>query len=613
MRILLNLLFCLFLLSSTAVVAQTDVQTLYALARQAKDNGENEKAIGYFEELFQKTNSDTYYNELVQLYASTGDFSTADKLIKKRIKQLPGRPELYIDRGYIAELQGESKTAERYYDEAVSQVDENSQKVRLIANKFYQYKNFPYVEKTYLKARKEGRNDKLFRFELANAYAQLGKTEEMIEEYLSILEGNRGYIQTVQNIFQRILHPDPDGSQMESLRTQLLRRIQSQPNQDIFSELLIWLYIQDKNFTGAFIQAKALDKRASEQGKRLYALGELSLSNNEFDVARQSYEYIISLGENAPYYLNARRKLVEVLRASIIHSSDYTQEDLQNLNKAYKETLTDLGRGPYTLSLQRGWAELYAYYLDSVEVAVSILEKAIALNGISKQEKAETKIELADLMLLKGEIWEASLLYSQVEKEFKYDRLGETAKFKNAKIAFYTGDFFWAQAQLNVLKGSTSKLIANDALDLSLLITDNVGLDSIIEPLQMYARADLLFFKKDYEAARKTLDSIPKFFPQTSLKDDILFTQYKLYYEERDFEQAAEQLRKLLADYAEDILGDDALFSLAKLEEEKFGNKEKAMELYKTLLTTYPSSLFVVESRKRFRNLRGDRLEEEIN
>ena len=608
-----HLLFILFCLSTTTLLAQNDVQTLNALARQAKDNGQNKKAIQYYEELLSKTKSDTYYNELVALYPIVNDFTAANKLVKKRIRRFPKRGELYVDKGHLLELQGLQKEAEKNYDEAIDLIDKNDQQNRAIAFQFNKYKLYSYVEKTYLKARKTQNNNRLFRFELANALAQQGKTTEMIEEYLSVLASNRSYLQSIQNILQRVLNPDPDGTQMEGLKTQLLRRIQRDPNQEVFSELLVWLYIQDKNFNGAFIQARALDRKAGEDGKRLFSLGELSLSNKEYDVAEKSFQYIIDIGDRSPYYLRSKMKLVDVLKLRVTNDVQHTPQDLSKLKHAYENTVQELGRSSITAPMLRGLAELNAYYLNNIDTAIEILNEVILLNGVSKQNKAKTKIELADLYLLSDEVWEASLLYSQVEKEFKYDRIGEIAKFKNAKIAFYTGDFFWAQAQLDVLKGSTSKLISNDAMDLSLLITDNVGLDSIIEPLQMYAVADLLIFRKSYDDAIVILDSIPKYFPATSLKDDILFTKYKIAYQQRDYETAAKRLREILSDYPEDLLGDDALFALAKLEEDFLENKEEAMKLYKTLLTTYPSSLFVVEARKRFRNLRGDQLEEKIN
>ncbi len=605
--------FSLLLFANTASWAQTnDLRTLAALAKQAKNNGKNIKAISYYEELLKKSSSDSYYYDLYELYLAEKDYSSAEKMVKRRVRQFPQRAEFLVDKGHISFVQKLEKDADKSFRKAVSVALKDNRLTNIIANQFNKYKHYTYSEEIYLRARKAFRNNRLYQFELANTYSRLGKTDEMIEEYLTILGGNRSYIQTIQSLFARLLNPDPEGTQKNKLKETLLRKIQKEPSKEVFSEMLIWLYIQDKNFTGAFIQAKALDRKNGEQGKRVYDLGILALSNKHLSTAEKSFNYVIGL-KDSPYFLQSKMRLVEVLKQKVLGKKDYSNEDFKNLTIAYQSTIYELGKSSLTIPLIRGLAELQAYYLDSIPAGIAMLTEVINMQGIKNQVKAETKIELADLYLLNDEIWEASLLYSQVEKEFKYDRLGEIAKYKNAKVAFYTGDFYWAQAQLDVLKGSTSKLISNDAMDLSLLITDNVGRDSIIEPLQMYAIADLLIFKKDFDKATIVLDSIPKFFPFTTLQDDILFTKYKMSIEKREYTEAAGFLKELIAGFAEDLLGDDALFALAKLEEEEFNNKEKAMELYKSLLTTYPSSLFVVEARKRFRSLRGDKLDEEIN
>ena len=608
-RQLLIIFFSLFLgFSSPSLAQQKATQTNYALARQAKENGEWEKAISYYEELYQKTQADLYYRELVELYLKVENYKEAEKLIKKRIRKNSDQLAYIVDQGLLEEKQGNEKEAVKFYEEAVDQLGQDPQQARLLANQFNRYQKYAYTEAVYLKSRKLNKNEELFRFELANALAQQGKTSEMIDIYLDVVGKNRNYIQTVQNIFSRVLYPDPEGKQMQDLKEQLLRRIQDQPQQKVYAELLIWLYLQDENFRGALIQARALDRKTNEKGKRLHSLGQLALNNNSFEVAQEAYEYVINLGESSPYFLSSKMKLVEVLKEKITQT-DYEFSDLEKLEQAYAKNIAELGKSNFTLSLIRGQANLYAYYLDRIDTAINILNEAITLGGISQEEKAEAKLELADLYLLDDDIWEASLLYSQVEKAFKYDELGERAKFKNAKVAYYTGDFFWAQAQLDVLKGSTSKLIANDALDLSLLITDNVGRDSVIEPLQIYARAQLLIFKQDYQEALNKLDSIPKFFPESSLKDNVLFTKFEINKAKRKYETAATYLETLIADYTEEVLADDALFELAKLNEIELNNKERAMELYKSLITTYPSSLHVVESRKRYRALRGDNLE----
>ena len=589
-----------------------DIRTLKALAQQAKNNGQNQKAITYYEELIKKSDASLFYSALLELYLIEEEFSAAEKLVKKRMRLLPNNAELLVDKGYIFDVQKQKKDAEKYYKKAVSASLSDNRQGRDVANQFNKYKLYAYSEEVYLKSRKAYKDPRKYQFELANTYSRLGKTDEMIQEYLTILGGNRSYLQTIQTILSRILNPDPDGTQNEKLRSILIGRIQKEPRNEVFAEMLIWLYIQDKNFLGAFIQAKALDKKGNEQGKRVYELGLLALSNKELSSAEKSFNYVIEL-KDSPYFLQAKMKLVEVLKQKVISSKTYTQEDLQNLKQAYESTISDLGKGPLTAPLLRGLAELQGYYLDSIPNGILILNEVIAMDRIKSIDRAEAKIELADLFLLKAEIWEASLLYSQVEKEYKYDQLGEIAKFKNAKVAYYIGDFYWAQAQLDVLKGSTSKLISNDAMDLSLLITDNVGLDSIVEPLEMFAIADFMIVRNNFKKATLILDSIVKYFPATSLKDDILFTKHQMAMKERNYEKAAEFLRELISSYGEDLLGDNALIALAKLEEEEFGNKEKAMELYKSLLATYPSSLFVVEARKRFRALRGDKLEEKIN
>lgn len=616
LHITLLLLICLLHLgvlaqtNNTKRMSNKEVQLTRTLAEQAKNKGEFEKAIEYYESLFELAESEVYYNALVELYPKVEDYKSAEKMVKKRIKKFQEQPEFIVDLGHIYELQGEKKKADDTYSNAVTEAN-SFDNGRRIANQFLRYDLNAYAEEVYLKVRKRNRNQNLFRYELARAYAQQGKTSEMVDEYLAILGQNDGHLRSVQNVFQRLLSPDPDKVQFEMLKSKLLKKIQNNANKAIYSKLLTWLFIQDKNFDGAFVQAKALDRRLSEDGKRLNSLAALSTSNKRYDIARKCYEYIIELKEKSPFYRNALMKMVSVKEKELFSKGQPSKEELKDLEKEYLTAIQKLKAPQYTFDLNMGLSDLNAFYLDHIDTAVSILENSIEMLGINEMQKARAKLKLGDLMLIKGEIWEASLLYSQVEKAFKYDRLGETAKFKNAKVAFYVGDFYWSQAQLNVLKGSTSKLISNDALDLSLLITDNLGLDSIVGPLSMYARADLLIFKKDFDLANKTLDSIPVFFPLSGLKDDILFSKYKISVAQRDFENARQQLQLLIRDHAEDLLGDDALFALGKLEEEEFQNPTLAMEYYKTIITDYPSSLFVVESRKRFRSLRGDAIEEE--
>ncbi|MBL4656662.1 MAG: tetratricopeptide repeat protein [Flavobacteriales bacterium] len=391
------------------------------------------------------------------------------------------------------------------------------------------------------------------------------------------------------------------------LRSELIKRVQKYPTEIIIAEMLIWYYVQLEDFAGALVQAEALDRRRNEDGDRIIKLGLLAVSSHDYIAAINCFEYVIAKGENSRYYIIARRELLSTFNKKIT-SEDYTQEDLEQLEASYKAAIKELGKSQSMVAIMRGLAHLQAFYLYNTPDAIILLEEIIAMHGVHGKDKARCKLELADILVLKGFVWDASLFYSQIDKAFKNDPLGHEAKFRNARLFYYTGEFEWAQTQLDVLKASTSKLIANDAMELSLLITDNTILDTTTEALLLFASAELKAFQNKDDSAIMILTSIEDSFPSHTLIDDIHFKKAEIYEQNRKYEKSIAELAIILENHAYDIHADDALFMMADLYERKLENREKAMELYERMLTDYPGSLYVVESRKRFRNLRGDKL-----
>jgi len=386
----------------------------------------------------------------------------------------------------------------------------------------------------------------------------------------------------------------------------MLRRTQRQPDKIIFQEMLIWLHIQQNDLNSALIQSKGLDKRQKEGGRRLIELARIASGAGNYRVAKKSYDYVASLGTDSRYFKQARMGAVEVLDRQFKEERLKEQEALTELDGLYQSTLIELGKTAETLELIKNAARLKAYYLNDVEGARSLLEEALTMPGMSAKERAEVKLELGDLHILQNDIWEASLYYSQVDLDFKYDVLGHDARFRNSRVSYYAGDFLWCQAQLDVLKASTSKLIANDAMELSLLITDNLGLDSNATPLSAFARAELLIFQHQFDAAQNLLDTLEVAFPMHALADDVLFQRYRIEYAQANYDSAATHLTELLDLYGLDMLADNALWSLGTMYEDKKHDKEKALTYYETLLFDHPGSIFVIEARKRFRAIRGE-------
>jgi len=392
----------------------------------------------------------------------------------------------------------------------------------------------------------------------------------------------------------------------DRLKGKLLRKIQKAPEEPIFNELLIWLFQQQKSFSGSLFQAKALVIRLKEDGLRLFNLGHLATKYEDYATAEASYNYVISKGASNPYYISSRLELLKTLSLQITSKYNYTAEDITSLEQAYESALAELGESSSTVIMMKELAHVKAFYANKPTEAIELLNRAIAIPGVYENVMALIKLELGDILVYEGSVWDASLLFSQVELDFKEDALGHEGKFRNARVSYFTGDFDWAQSQLDVLKASTSKLIANDALDLSLLITDNLALDTIYTPMELFAQADLSIYQNQLDVALEKLDSILTEYPAHSLTDEIYYSKFRIYKKRGQFEMASRELDQIILFYAEDIVADDAIFSLAELNEEVFENPAKASELYELILTDYSNSLYAVEARKRYRRLRGD-------
>ncbi|MFN3875876.1 MAG: tetratricopeptide repeat protein, partial [Flavobacteriales bacterium] len=367
---------------------------------------------------------------------------------------------------------------------------------------------------------------------------------------------------------------------------------------------------QQKDLTAALTQAKALDKRLDEGGARIIELARIAEANRDYGTAFKCYDYVIGLGRNDANHFQARTGAVHArflqLTDPAPDAPEPTLAELADLDQRMAATLSEMGMGKHTLNLLRERARLNAYHLNRPQEAIALLEEGLALAGIDAKAKAELKLDLGDIHVLGGDIWEASLLFSQVDLDFKHDPLGHEARLRNAKVSFYAGDFLWAQAQLQVLKQSTSKLIANDAMELSLRITDALGVDSNATPLSYFARAELLRAQRLYDRALLTLDSLTQEFPMHTLGDDVLYERYRIAFARKRFAEAATFLEKVIELWPNDILVDNALIDLGRLYEEKLKDPEKAMACYEKLLFQQPGSIFVPEARQRYRRLRGD-------
>ena len=592
-----------FLLYSFVALAQPDTDEL--LAKQFFDNREFDKSAILFEKLYNKTNAQIYFDGYLESLLALNNFTEAEKFIKKQIKKSPNNLTLKVHLGYIYRLSGQDEKSKKEYNEAINKMTRNPELIIQLSQAFNRYKESDYAITTLTEGKKLMRDEYTFNMELAQAYADKNDYKNMFKEYLELIKFNEFYITQVQNLLQGYFSDDFKSPRAEEFRMQLLKNIQQYPDNYAYTEMLIWFFIQQKDFDSAFLQAKAAEKRSKELVGRVLQLAQICLSNFDYDAAIKCFEYEVQKGTSNPYYSYARTEFVNTIQKKVTESNSFNPKDISDLESTYLTALKDMGYNAESIGLVRGLAHLKAFYKGEPEQAIELLQVALTYKNASAEMLAECKLELGDIYIFIGEMWEPALLYGQVDKSFKYDAIGQEAKFRNARLSFYKGEFEWAQAQLDVLKGATSKLIANDALELSLLISDNT-VDSNFVPLTMFSRADLMSFQNYDSLALLTLDSINKEFPGHSLSDDILYNKYKIAYKQGNFRLAADKLEQLILNYGEDLLGDDAVFKLAELYEKKLNDSDKAKKLYQDVLLNYPASLYTVEARKRYRKMRGD-------
>jgi tetratricopeptide (TPR) repeat protein len=575
------------------------------LAVQYYQNAEYDKAAPLFESLYNSSPNPRIYSYYFDCLIQIKDYKKAERFVSKQVKRYPDDQRYAVDLGYIALLSGDESGSRKQFESVIKQVPPYRQGYIDLSNAFLLRGQTDYAIRVLQKGKKVVDYEIPLNFELADIFIKQGDFTQALGEYLELLDRSEQYLTEIESKLQDILSVDPDHSRNDQFKSELLARLKKNPDKTRYAELLLWYFIQQKDFDAAFIQARSLDKRLGEEGTRVFELGRLAVSNESYDAGIQCFEYLISQGERNPYWFSARIALMDARYLKITGSS-HTQADITQLETEYKSALESLGKNPQTIVLMRNLAHLEAFYLQDVPAAKALLDEAIQMPNAKPADAAQCKMEMADILLMNGEVWDATLLYSQVEKAFKNDPLGAEAKFRNAKLSFYIGEFDWARAQLDVLKAATSKLIANDAMQLSLLISDNIEGDSNTTALRMYSRADLLEFMQKDDLALITLDSINSLGLYHPLFDEVLYKKGEIYLKEGNYQMADSLFKKVFDFYPNDILADDALFKLAGLQEKIFGNKEAAMNYYKEIYTNYPGSIYAVDARRQYRLLRGD-------
>lgn len=573
-----------------------------ALGIQYYQEGDYEKAAVVFEKLYSGANNEGYFDIYFNTLLKLKKYDVAEKIVKKQIKQ-SNQPEQYsIALGKLYQEKGDVGAANKIFTDVINKLAKDEYQIRMLANNFYRYENYDYAIQTFKQGRKLLNDDKAFAFELLNIYRFKKDKPMLMQEYLDILPTMPQLLPQAEAVLSMLFE---DKTDYQTFQNGILKKIQKEPDVEIYIQLLTWNYIQQQEYDMALRQLIAYDKRTKADGSALFNAVYTFVDNGAYDTAIKAYEYILTKGKDNQYYLPSKIELLNT-KYSIQTKGKYNTADLDLLAKDYQTLLDENGKNKSTLFAIKKWANLQAYYLNQPSKAETALEEALKLPGIAPGEIGQLKLDLGDIYILTAQPWEAFLVYEQVSKQFEGQPIGNEARYKSAQLSFYQGNFEYSNAQCLVLKSATSQLIANDALNLGLLITDNTQTPTDSNALKMYADAEMLVFRNLPDKSLAKLDSISILYPNNSLADAILMSKSKILIKAGEFQKAADILKNITENFKDGIWTDDALFTLADLYEKKLNDIAQAKIYFQKLITDYPGSMFSAEARKRFRNLRGD-------
>lgn len=572
-------------------------QNSEALADSYFKKGEFDKALIIYQGLLkEKPHLTNFLYKVVKTYQQMEAYDKAEKLLIDKLTKYR-RPELLVELGYNYHLMDSTARAQTLYDEAIGFIDVNPNYVFSIARKFEDHSLLDEAIAVYDKG-KTLSPDKNFSIQLARIYGEKGDIEQMFASYIDYIAYRPNYLNNIKRSISDFIKEDRDNDNNRYLRRLLLKKIQEEPN-SYWYEMLSWLYIQERAYQKSFVQEKALYKRNPESLDRIIELALTALDDNASETAKAIFNFILETTQDTSTLLIAHQYILQ------IETENAEPKDLDRIKSKYNELFNLYGKSDMTLSLQLAYGEFLAFYLKQEEKANIFLKETLDQN-ISDYQKARVKLLLGDILVLQERFNEALIFYSQIQVNLKNSTISQEARFKVAQTSYYKGDFDWAESQLKILKSSTSQLIANDALELKLLISDNKYEDSTQTALKYYAKADLLAFQNKTEQAISVLDKILEEHKGESITDQALYRQAKLYEKLKMYPKAETNYLEIIKNYSEDILADDAIYHLAELYNTQFSKPEDAKALYERIIFEFEDSIYFIEARKKFRQLRGD-------
>lgn len=574
------------------------------LAEQYFQDGEYANALALYSKLQKKEPDNRAYNlRLVDCQTRLEQYDDAVSHLERARKRNPRDFAYSFALADVYRLKGDFKAADAAETQAIEKQLVTDEEFMQAGAYLFQSRKNALALRTYLQARKALHSKYIFSPEIANLYFLEGQWAAATQEYLTQYEINPAASASITTNILNIVRPESKAAVEQVLLDAVNRR-----SDDIgLRNMLFEFYVLTENFMEAFVQVKSIDKVFKENGARVHKYAETLRNNKQYKLANKALDYIIENHADSPYFLRAYQDKTVNGELLAFESLPLDTNAIREAVVAYDGLLAQFGRKAQFFDAIFRKSKLLAFYLFELDAALAEMEGSLNL-PLKAPEKAEANLLIGDILLMQKQYNQAVLKYDEVANTFKEGQIGAMAKYKQGRLSYFKGDFEFAKARLQTIKDNTSNDISNDAIKLFLTIQDNIGMDTTVFPLQRFAQAQLMVFQRDYEPALALLDSIAYAFPNHTLSDEILWEKANIFLTRNEIDKAVGFLDRIITTFGTDIYGDDALYTKARIYDYSYQNKEAAMQYYIDFLKNYSGSLYVVEVRKRIRELRTQKI-----
>ena len=581
------------------------------LAMSYYRNRQFEKAEVIYKELYSANPRTYYYTYYLNCLIYLDKAKEADKLVKQQLKHQPGNARIKVDQIYVYDLMGNTRRSGKLMQQLLRDLPEDRNQVINIAAALESKGFYNEALEVYNNAKSVPGVNYDYNLEKARVYQYTGDYENMFDAYLMHLDLQPQSMQIIKNRMQTLMRVDVDDNLSGILKMKLLEKAQANPDNLVYAEMLMWHVMQTKDFEMAYRQARAIDMRFEGHEEEMLEVADICYMNKQYELAAKAYGYIKDKKDKTLYYADSYAGYYLSLVRETESKPGRTEKEYKSLKKTGEKALEELGINLSTVSIVQELSHIMAFKLNEFDEAMRLLESALVYGNLTAVEQSGIKLELADILLFKEKVWDATLLYSQIENDMKNEPIGHEAKFRNARLYYYIGEYTWSLTKLDILKSATSKLISNDAIELSLFINELFEEDTLGNTLKMFGKADLYAYRELYDSSLLWLDKIEDLPGGMNSYEHIVYRKADVMVQKQEYHQADSLYGYLAQYYPESIKADNALFKQAELKRLFLGEDEKAKAIYLKLMTEYPESIYAGEGRKEYRKLRGEYGEEE--